>query len=1005
MQRRLVCTEGTSDKFWYIDQVGEQVTVVYGRRGTAGTTKTKAYPSEEKALADAEKQVAAKLKKGYVDEESTVEGPLTPSENVTDTSAPKATAKRDEPKPAESVESPAAPITPTGDAHDLGLELFWWERSWDLSADPEQPQDTSPFSPEQAAARAREVCEWEEASNIYASGWALSGEPFDGYPSAECAKWWSEFFLDPNAALGANTYQEPASNRIPPEGLCLILSQASGDQPLVKCAKELKDDPKGLYDSWALDRDEAHATTVLALRAIWKLIPEAEKLELADALRGPLVNPQRQPRDSVGVRMFFARLLGGREDDIRASLDALSAGACGRPYIDTAMLPLLYATPEERLQHAKRLGVHLGYYQYEALAWVINVGPLGFSKLASDLGKIDKDAADASLRLLTSRLHGPAAVPLFLEIAKTRHAAAAEQWLESHLAQVLAADLSVQQAAGIARLLRPLPTKQLQRLVEQASGGVCQVAQEVLEESSLSAFDPSTPWWQEALGTVTMPNQLPEYLNVAGLPPIVVDDVRLGEEEARFVIEAMQADDRDQPLLAALREHALVHHRDAFAVALLDMWLANGAPWKDRWLMTGAGCVGDERFVHHLTPMIREWPGVSQHQRAVAGLGALRNVGSEGALQAIAGIAAKVKFAGIKRRAGEVMGEIAEQMGFTRDQLEDRIIPDGGLDERGTREFSFGPRRFLASVTPECKVVVRFIGEDGRPTGKPRTSLPKPNQSDDAQLAEDAKAEYTALKKTVTGLAKIQNKRFENAMISGRRWEAADFETYIAPHPLLRGLLSSVVWSIYDGESRVALGRIDEDGQLVDIDDEPVALDGRTLGIVHPVDLSEAERSSWASVQADYELVEAFPQLSRQVFTLPEDQRDELLLHGLPEGPLPAGKLIGGFKKFDWSRGEVLDAGVYVLYGKYFHAADVTAVIQFDPGMWVGGSPGEQNDQAFDCAYLLAGEQDPGVLDYGVDPRNKARLDFFSGMRHVPWSAVPRSVSSEVLATINYMVS
>ena len=1004
MQRRLICTEGTSDKFWYIDQVGEQVTVVYGRRGTAGTTKTKAYPSEEKALADAEKQVAAKLKKGYVDEENPIEGALTPSADITDTSAPKPTAKRNAPEPTESVEAPAAPVAPAGDATDLGLELFWWERSWDLSADLEQLQDTSPFNPDEAAARAEQICEWVRDPNKYASYWELSGEPFDGYPSAECATWWSEFFLD-TAVLGKNPNQRQKSYMEPPEGLCLILEQALGKQPLLAHAQKLNEGVNGPPGARRQDGDETFTMRVLALRAIWNVIPEVEKQELADALRGPLVSPQRQSYHPIGLRMFFARLLGGREDDIRASLDELPDGALGGLYTVTAMFPLLYATPEERLRHAKRLGARYGNDQYEALAWVINVGPLGFSKLASDLDEVGKDDAHATLRLLTSRLHGPAAVPLFLEIAHTRHAAAAEAWLEAHLEQVLAADLSVSQAAGIARLLRPLPTEQLHRIVEEASGGVGHVAQEVLEESSLSAFDPSTPWWQDAVETVTMPKRLPKYLNVAGLPPIVVDGAKLGEEETRFVIGAMQADDRDQPLLAALREHASVRHRDAFAVALLDLWLANGAPSKDKWLMTGAGCVGDERFVHHLTPMIREWPGVSQHKRAVTGLDALRNVGTDVALQQIAGIAAKVKFAAIKKRAGEAMNEIAEQMGFTRDQLEDRIIPDGGLDERGTREFSFGPRRFLASVTPECKVVVRLIGDDGRPTGKPRTSLPKPNQSDDAELAEDAKAEFTALKKTVTGLAKIQNKRFENAMISGRRWEAADFETYLAPHPLLRGLLSSVVWSIYDGDSRVGLGRIDEDGQLVDIDDEPVAIDGRTLGIVHPVDLSEAERSSWASVQADYELVEAFPQLSRQVFTLPSDQGDDLVLHGLPEGAFPAGKLIGGFSKFDWTRGEPLDAGVYVLFGKYFHAADVTAVIQFDPGMWVGGSPAEQEDQAFKCAYLLAGEHDPGILDYGVDPRHKSRRDFFSEMRHVPWTAVPRSVVSEVLATINHMVS
>ncbi|RRD47597.1 WGR domain-containing protein, partial [Arachnia propionica] len=47
MQRRLSLTEGSSDKFWYIDVAGTAVTVRYGRRGSAGTTKTKEYDTAE----------------------------------------------------------------------------------------------------------------------------------------------------------------------------------------------------------------------------------------------------------------------------------------------------------------------------------------------------------------------------------------------------------------------------------------------------------------------------------------------------------------------------------------------------------------------------------------------------------------------------------------------------------------------------------------------------------------------------------------------------------------------------------------------------------------------------------------------------------------------------------------------------------------------------------------------------------------------------------------------
>ena len=93
--------------------------------------------------------------------------------------------------------------------------------------------------------------------------------------------------------------------------------------------------------------------------------------------------------------------------------------------------------------------------------------------------------------------------------------------------------------------------------------------------------------------------------------------------------------------------------------------------------MTGAGYLGDSRFVNALAPLVRQWPGISQHKRAVKGLTALRNVASDEALQQISGIAAKVKYTALKQHANQAMREIALRRGLTRDELEDRIIPDG----------------------------------------------------------------------------------------------------------------------------------------------------------------------------------------------------------------------------------------------------------------------------------------------------------------------------------------
>ncbi|HOY20851.1 MAG TPA: DUF6493 family protein [Haliscomenobacter sp.] len=65
LKRHLKYIEGNSDKFWQIEVNGQQFTVVYGKNGTAGTSQTKTFDTDEACLKTAEKLVAEKLKKGY----------------------------------------------------------------------------------------------------------------------------------------------------------------------------------------------------------------------------------------------------------------------------------------------------------------------------------------------------------------------------------------------------------------------------------------------------------------------------------------------------------------------------------------------------------------------------------------------------------------------------------------------------------------------------------------------------------------------------------------------------------------------------------------------------------------------------------------------------------------------------------------------------------------------------------------------------------------------------
>ncbi|NMH29052.1 DUF6493 family protein [Flavobacterium silvaticum] len=65
MKKHLTFTDGTSDKFWQIEVVGQEYTVTYGRSGTAGTSQTKSFSSPEECLKAAEKILTEKIKKGY----------------------------------------------------------------------------------------------------------------------------------------------------------------------------------------------------------------------------------------------------------------------------------------------------------------------------------------------------------------------------------------------------------------------------------------------------------------------------------------------------------------------------------------------------------------------------------------------------------------------------------------------------------------------------------------------------------------------------------------------------------------------------------------------------------------------------------------------------------------------------------------------------------------------------------------------------------------------------
>lgn len=839
---------------------------------------------------------------------------------------------------------------------DLALVISPYLAGCDIDVSPPPlGEDPGDFDPKREAKHAKTFL--PRTRGVYLLDYALSGAGFDFVPSPERAEWYAE---------RVKAHHQFHASRVPSEVLVAI---TAGRGSL-------------LEDLWT-DFTQSNPIRWLMART---LMTDEFRREARARIEVP-AELTRQERYGAYLHPAVMQMaaVGGFESE----LAELFAGAAPSKIVDP--LTAIFACPARaaRLALVTLLEGSQARVNIEcAQPALVSLGAGALGLLTQSADAYDAKHADLLVSQVAGIAHGPGAAGFMVDRLGRTGATAATEWLHTHPEAVVHASLTPAQIKKLTFVIRSW--EGLDALVARATNpAMAETIRHVADERDTIELDPATGWWAEASAGVKPVQTAPS------LPPLIVDGARLTDAELRLLLGALAAASDEMPaLVRAVKERIPRHAADEFALAMFDEWLTVGAPAKEKWRMVSAGFLGGDAFVSRLTPLIREWPGQSQHQRSVAGLTALRNVGTDLALQQIAAIAAKAKFAGIKKRAAEAMSEIAQARGMTRDQLEDRIIPDGGLDGRGKRVFDYGPRQFQASLTSESKVVVRLLDASGRPTGKPKTTLPAPNKSDDPEKAAEAKAEYGVLKKTLTTLAKTQSERFERAMVTARRWSPEEFGQFIAPQPVLRGLLAGVVWAQFDGDSVTGLFRLDEDGTPVDANDEPVEVTG-PVGVIHPLALSPEQRDQWGQVLGDYDLSPAFPQLDRPVTHLAPDQGDDTALHEVPATPVPAGRLMGVCTKQGWERGAPQDAGVTCAYSRPNEPAGLTPVIVHENGMWMG-SPTEMDDQRITEVFLLR-----GVVP-GKDIGYAGKWDFeHHKWEKVPWSTAPAALVSEVYLTIH----
>ncbi|WP_424188960.1 DUF4132 domain-containing protein [Actinokineospora sp. G85] len=404
-----------------------------------------------------------------------------------------------------------------------------------------------------------------------------------------------------------------------------------------------------------------------------------------------------------------------------------------------------------------------------------------------------------------------------------------------------------------------------------------------------------------------------------------------------------------------------------FGWRLFCLWMIGGHVAKDGWALTALGEVGDDEVVRGLAPLIRAWPGEGGHQRAVAGLDVLAEIGTDVALTHLSGIADKVRFKGLKTKAAEKVAAVADGLGLTGEQLADRLVPDLGLDANGSMVLDYGPRQFTVGFDEQLKPFV--VDADG----VPRKVLPKPGAQDDLALAPQAYKLFAGLKKDVKTIATDQVRRLRQAMVTGRRWSAHEFTELFATHPLLWHLVRRLVWGVHTGSGElVSSFRLAEDRTLADVDDTAFTLPADcSVGVVHPLHLGDAV-TPWGELFADYQILQPFPQLSREVHALTEDDRRARRLTRFEGVTVPTGRVLGLVHR-GWERARPRDSGMERWISKRV-GPDRVLVVGLDPGIYSGYMDNDP-EMTIERVWLAgrtggphrAGEDDGHTFD-GLDP-------------------------------------
>ncbi len=465
-----------------------------------------------------------------------------------------------------------------------------------------------------------------------------------------------------------------------------------------------------------------------------------------------------------------------------------------------------------------------------------------------------------------------------------------------------------------------------------------------------------------------------KVLDWNSLPDLFYQDgKKVTDTEVLFLIYRMA---QIKTMVSDPEAKLLINHLDksksnAFAKAILEQFLANGAVAKQKYIMCLAGILGDEALLDYLKKLFVKLHDDKRLKMAQYVISTIAMIGTNKALRHVEYISRKYKRkASLEAAAIEALENAAEELGMDMYELSDQIIPDFGFDGL-YKTIEAGDEEIRVFVANDFKL--QYITEDN----KVRKSPPK-------AVSKETKAELKIIQKEIREVNKAQKERLEQYMVLERRWEEANWRKFYLMNPVMFIYASTLVWGVFNDKNEIQqLFYVGEDASLLDIKADEIELKKGRIGMVHPLRMEAKELEKWQKLFFDNDVVQPFEQLNRPVFEMSsiEEQRKSIKRYE-GKGAQKGGRATQGhFERRGW-RKEVSDGGCFD-FSKQFKQENIYAFLNLT-GLCIGYY--EQEVEFYNITFMKIGE-------YAWGDRNA-----------IPLNEIPAIVFSEVIADMEGIV-